>query len=404
MTRLNLAIAALLLLASAGQINAQSYTLGQPLIAGGNGDPATDGLFWDAKPFTGADLCAKIYAAWSAAKAAGVVSAVIDARGLTGPQSCASSPFVTKMSGTLLLGNAVIATQITWQIPSDVTVEGIGSAGPDRARINTIIQAASSIASPVVQLGVNTHWTFNVVLKSVTIDAAGLAAVGVSNVSALEGSRIEDVSIVNASSVGLLLGQQTARMNASGSGPYRNINVQYTSECTNCGGATTGVLMLTNIAQVTMPIRGFDNVTVSGKGTKGGIGTCIAVVGFPVFITNSHVEFCNTGVQIGATDALVTNAVEIENVNFAAFHTGGWDITIQNAADVTLNGVLADGVNMLQDNVTGNRILGTTGTQTPIGLYFLGDGTTPAVISSAPGITWVVPGNLQVAGTINGNR
>jgi hypothetical protein len=29
MTRLNLAIAALLLLASAGQINAQSYTLGQ---------------------------------------------------------------------------------------------------------------------------------------------------------------------------------------------------------------------------------------------------------------------------------------------------------------------------------------------------------------------------------------
>src|SRR5271155_1806848 len=84
-------IIAALLLSVAG---AQSYTPGQPILSNNQGEPTTDALFWDANQSQGADLCGKIYAAWQAAQKSGVVSAVIDARGLTGPQVCNGNPFL----------------------------------------------------------------------------------------------------------------------------------------------------------------------------------------------------------------------------------------------------------------------------------------------------------------------
>jgi hypothetical protein len=389
-----------------GMAVAQSYVPGQPVIATENGT-VSDGVSWDARQYSGADMCARIFNAWSAAMATGLRSATIDARGFTGRQTCTSSPFPAKATGQLLLGNAVIVTTVTWQVPGLVHVEGIGTTKLNplgKSEANTVLLAGSTSADPVLQLGLNVGTSFDAQVKSMTIDANGLVTTGVRNVSAFEGSFLEDVNIYNATLYGLLLGQQSAEQNATGSGPYRNINVQFNKHCSTCGTGTTGILLLANTSGLSMPIRGIDNVTVTGYGTTDhSIGSCIKIVGMGVLITNSHTEFCQTGVQIGDPSGLRTVNVELENMNISNF-TSGWDITITNAQDVSITGIEANGTNLLLDNVTGNKILGKgkgkNKGQNPIGFYLLGDGPHPAVMSSAASVTWTVPGNLHVEGRV----
>jgi hypothetical protein len=199
-----------------------------------------------------------------------------DARGITGPQTCLSNPFPSGAAGRLLLGNAVITTSVTWQIPSRVHVEGIGVAGLNQVTTaNTTIKAGSGLTGAVVQLGTGSSAQFDVQVKSLTVDAAGIAGTGILNNSAEEGSTVEDVNIYNATTYGLLI-QSTPSTAPVNSGPYRNINIQYgqcpgsTCECpSSCGTATTGLAVFSLSAR-TSAIRGIDNVTVSGGGTSGG--------------------------------------------------------------------------------------------------------------------------------------
>jgi len=368
--------------------------------------PGLRGNVWDAKQFPGSDICAQIYAAWEAALATGVTSATIDARGITGAQTCSASPFPKKATGELLLGNTQIATDVTWQIPTLTHVEGLGVGGLVAwTTANTTIRARSSSADPVIQLGYNAVSTFNVQVKSLTVDAYGIATTGILNNSSLEGSTIEDVNIYNATSYGLLLGQYDAHHSAAGSGPYRNINVQYNTKCPSCGTSTTGILMQSNVSQAGMPIRGVDNITVSGHGTKGkSLGSCITVIGFPVQITNSHVEYCTTGIQIGAAGSVKTSNVEVQNVAPDPFD--GWNITITNASNILLSGIVGFGSKLLQDNVTNNEIQGNAKGVSPLGFYLLGDGPNPAVISTTAKVSggplkWVAPGDLQVIGNLS---
>jgi hypothetical protein len=394
-----------LVLAFNARANAQSNTPGQPLIATSS-SATTDGIFWDAKQFPGSDICAQINAAWMAAMASGVISATIDARGITGPQTCAASPFPKKASGKLLLGNTLITTAVTWQVPTLTHVEGLGVSGlVTSTTANTTIRAGSSSADPVLQLGSSTVHTFNVQVKSLTVDAYGLATTGILNNSSYEGTTLEDVNINNATLYGLLIGQYDAEHSGGGSGPYRNINVQYNSHCPSCGKSTTGILIETVLNQPGMPVRGLDNITVSGHGTAGrSLGSCIAIIGWPVQITNSHVEFCTTGIQIGAPGKIQTSNVLIGDVSTDPFD--GWDITITNASDILLTGISGFGSKLLQDNVTNNQILGHGRGISPLGFYLLGDGPNPAVISTAAKIStgplkWVAPGDLEVIGNLS---
>jgi hypothetical protein len=200
--------------------------------------------------------------------------------------------------------------------------------------------------------------------------------------------------------------QAASSSGADNSGPYRNINIQYSS-CSACGTSTTGIEV--SVASGTSPkdsgIRGIDNVTVSGGGTSGGlIGNCIVATNYPVQITNSHLEFCTTGIQIGASGNTTGN-VEVQNVSICC--GSGWGVTITNAEDISLSGIAAKQTQVLNDMVTTNQITGPSGVPNYLGYYLLGEGTSPAVISTAATVSggtnlkWVTPGDLQVVGHLS---
>jgi hypothetical protein len=393
-------------------------TKGQPVTATGGTTATSDGSSWDAARFAGSDICAQINAAWSAAITAGATGATIDARGVTGAQSCGGSPFPSGASGVLLLGNAQIVTTVPWQIPSRVHVQGIGVSPLSDTGTNfhnTEIKAGTGVTGAVVQLGNGSgSGNYDVQLRSLTVDAAGIASTGVLNDSAEEGSVVEDVNIYNASGYGLLI-QANSTSAPVNSGPYRNINIQYNSECTSsCNSTNTIGIGVVASSEQSAAIRGIDNVTVSGGGITGGtqaLYTCIDVVGFPVRITNSHVEYCVTGIQIGSPGGgggiPETNNVEVQNVSTNPYH--GWNIVIGTAQDVLLSGISAWGTDVLEDNSTLNQITGTANAVYYLGYYLLGDiatgSSTPAVISTSatvtsgphsPNLEWVAPGGLDV--------
>jgi hypothetical protein len=412
-------------LASVLPARAQTYTVGQPAVGKYNGGStttstlATDGSYWDASQFNGSpvnDLCGKINAAWSASIAAGFTGATIDARGLTGPQACSLSPFPGGASGKLLLGNTVITTSVTWQIPARVHVEGIGVAPlVDTTTANTTIRSGS-VTGAVVQLGDGNSLSFDAQVSSLTVDAHGVAAIGILNDSSQEGSVVQDVNIFNAPGTGLLIESLSSTLFPNNSGPYRNINVQYEAvECSTCGTSTVGIAVMNLNGGNVGIVRGIDNVTVSGAHLTSGIGSCVMVINYPVQITNSHVEFCSTGIQIGGPGSdPETNNVEVQNVST---YTGpsAWGITVSRAADVLLSGITAlafssSANQVLEDSVTGNTITGTATQPYYLGYYLLGDtssgSSSPAVISTtATGtglpVKWVAPGNLQVVGTFS---
>ncbi len=64
---------------------------------------------FDAFEYAGADMCAKIIAVEADAAYTGSGHAIIDARGFTGLQNCASNPFVTNVCTQFLFGEAFIS-------------------------------------------------------------------------------------------------------------------------------------------------------------------------------------------------------------------------------------------------------------------------------------------------------
>jgi hypothetical protein len=417
------ALGALVAVAAFSATVQAQYTVGWPATGHTTSALTTDGSYWDASQFTGSptnDLCGKIYAAWSAAMNSGLSSATIDARGLTGTQTCSASPFPTishvTASGRLLLGNSQITTSVTWQIPSRTHVEGMGVAGLTSGTTdNTLIQAGSGLTGAVIQLGGGVSGDFDAQVKSLTVDAAGIASVGILNDSAEEGSTVENVNIWNASGYGLAL-EATASVSAGNSGPYRNINIQYNSECGSSCNTSVGIGVfasggLGGAGEQINGIRGIDNVTVSGGTTSDqAITTCILVVGFPIQITNSHLEYCGTGISIGKLAPFpTTNNVEVENVSIFPDSNTAWNVKIQNAYDVLLSGIAAVDEDVLDDTISGNQITTTAGATYYLGFYLLGDtssgSSTPAVISTSaaassgshsPNLEWVAPGGLDV--------
>jgi hypothetical protein len=370
-------------------------------------------------------MCARILAAWSSFTNTNP-SVVVDARGFTGAQTCAASPFPSSPPryGVLLLGNAQIATNVTWNIPSRVRVQGLGSQGGEGTASgteNTLIYASSSFpttGAAVIQLGnpdSAATKAYQSQVSDLTIDCVGIAkCIGLLNDSAEEASYARNIIVFNAPAIGVHITSSSSIVpgGAGNSGPYVNVSIQFSSLCTTACASAVG-LQIDGQNQGYV-IRGFDNFTVSGSMSGSGIsGPGILVYGAPTSITNSHVEFFGPGIQIGDTaSGYGTANVQVQNVNISD-NQSNWDVLIQSNSTYSVGDVMLVGINnasvnnkILDDTVTGNEITGSN-----LGFYLLGDVTTPAsntaVVSTSPtnaatstDLTWVAPGNLNVVGKL----
>jgi hypothetical protein len=438
-------VVALTLLTSTTVIAQVSGTNGQPLISEGGTKATSSPAYFDAFVGTsGTDICARISAAWTAVLTGGVNSAVIDARGFTGSWPCAQNPFPTNTHGKLLLGNVIITTTVTWVIPTQTEVEGIGSGGPATpaaAAWNTIIEAGMS-NSAVIQMGPSTGgpW-FGIAVRDLTVDCEGKAeCVGIFNNSAEENSTIDHVQIWDAPAIALHVTayNEGNPMNpaATNSGPYRHISVAYKNCTSGCTGATGiqidgfGSSITNNVGSSSRLIRQFDDITVSGSGTGSHIATGFVIYGVSTAVVNSHVEYALTGIQVGTgsttpcidstntsiTGSCDTHAVQISNVSIGTLDK----VTGQNAiilgsttsgapvtADIVVAGIANQGTSSstLVDNI--NTVTLSYSSDPFLGFYAIGHcpatGCTtqdpyPALITTSASVGWQEPATMKKVG------
>jgi hypothetical protein len=413
-------------MASEGQITLGKD--GQPVIATGASTANSSASYIDAFVFSSTgDMCARILAAWNSFPNANP-GVVVDARAFIGAQTCAASPFPALTPkpryGVLLLGNVQIATNVTWNIPSRVRVQGIGSQGGQGTGSGTqltLIYAGSSFpttGAPVVQLGnpdSAATKAYQSQVADLTIDCVGTAeCVGLLNDSAEEASYAENIIVFNAPAIGVHITTNSSVVTggAGNSGPYRNVSIQFSTCTTACSSAVGLQVDGQNKGYV---VRGFDNFTVSGFMSGSGIsGPGVLIYGSPTQFTNSHVEFFGPGIQIGDTASSYGTAnVQVQNVNISD-NQSNWDVLIQSSTSDPVGDVMLVGINnasvnnqILDDTVTGNQIKGSN-----LGFYLLGDVTTPAsntaVVSTSPtnaatstALQWVDPGSIHIVGSLS---
>ncbi|HUI40837.1 MAG TPA: hypothetical protein VL523_02595 [Terriglobia bacterium] len=366
-------------------LHAQKSRAGQPVIATGTQSSAPDALYLDVAevdPNPNDDICKRIANTWHAfgqLNGANADSAVIDARSIRSAPpattlACDSDPFmdpVTKLTtshhGVLLLGNQLIQTTVPWMIPSFIQVEGLGETLTSKNAYNTTLQAAPNYsyggyignpticaANSLVCLGHGVQ-SFRAQIRHLTVDCNFVnSCIGVYNGAAEEGSYAQDVTITNAPAAGLEvnLAQFTGGgggmyNGAVNSGPYRNITIDFTGSCANiCTASTVGVLVentgsMSNYGGV---VRAFDGVTVSGANAGATLGQGILIEGASTQVTNSHVEYFPTSIQIGA-DGVVTNGVELANLFLSNTNTGTGVSIVQDQASLKTGDVFITGLN-----------------------------------------------------------
>jgi hypothetical protein len=374
---------------------------------------------------SGTDICARINTAWgmvlgqtpTGTTPPNVNSVTVDARGFTGSWTCESSPFTPSgtsllPNGVLLLGNAIITTSVTWFVPSHTSLIGIGGGNTSVGSgygVNTVIRAADPFPSgPVLQMGANSTkggpW-FGIIIRNLTVDCnAQPGCIGIFNNEAEENSMVEQVQIWDAPSYGLHVSaansSDTTHPGATNSGPYRNIEIAYTS---NCGSACNAAIGLqvdgpgTQISgsSIARSIREFNDITVTGHATGYLTGAAVVIFGVSTAFTNSHIEYAQTGIAIGNVSSTspctfgtisgncVTDGVEVSNVSIGTLtgNPGQIAVVVGNSTssapatyDVTLTGIANQTVNAksttLQDNTSGTTL--SSGSDPYIGLYALG--------------------------------
>lgn len=457
------AIALLLTLSEpvSAQISGTNLTVGEPIIATSATAADSEGEYFDASVFSGSDICAKISAAWAEALVTeGLTSATIDARAITGNQTCSSSPFSVSLSGrtptphgVLLLGNVTIATSVTWVIPTQLEVRGIGSGGAagSSSDYNTIITTYNTASDeytlasglPVLQMGPsgsgNGPW-FSIKIADLTVDCHALTGcTGIFNEEAEENSTVDHVQIWDALAYGLHVSTydagNTSSPAATNSGPYRSIMVEYSAaDCGSCSvGSTVGIEVdgygSTNF---TRAIRGIDAVTVSGhfagSTTHGYIAAAVVICGVSAALTNSHLEYATTGLEIGtgpvtgtagcntSYTGFDTRSVVVSNVSIGTItgNSGQNAIIIGSTSntpptgDVSIAGITNQTVNTnsntLTDYVSGTTLASTT--DPFLGYYAVGHcpcgGTGqpayPALITTSSTVGWQEPATMKKSG------
>jgi|HubBroStandDraft_1064217.scaffolds.fasta_scaffold44079_2 hypothetical protein len=406
-----------------------AQTAGNPIVysTGVPAGTAASTSYIDAYAATsGTDICARINTAWGMVLGQAptgntppnVNSVTVDARGFTGSWNCESSPFTPSgtsllPNGVLLLGNAIITTSVTWFVPSHTSLIGIGGGNTTVGSgygVNTVIRAADPFAanSPVLQMGASSSkggpW-FGIIIRNLTVDCNAQAnCVGIFNNEAEENSMVEQVQIWDAPSYGLHVSaantNDTSHPGATNSGPYRNIEIAYTSNCGSACNAAVGLQVDGPGTQISgsataRSIREFNDITVTGHGAGYLIGPAVVIVGVSTAFTNSHIEYAQTGLAIGNVSSTspctfgtisgncVTDGVEVSNVSIGTL-TGNPSqiaVAVGNSTsgapatyDVTLTGIANQTVNAksttLQDNMSGTTL--SSGSDPYIGLYALG--------------------------------
>jgi hypothetical protein len=435
-----LALVTLSLIAQPTLLTAQ--TAGNPIVlttGPAPGGTAASTSYIDAYTATsGTDICDRINTAWGMVLGAtptgttppNVNSVTVDARGFTGSWTCESSPFTPSgtsllPNGVLLLGNAIINTSVTWFVPSHTSLIGIGGGNTTTLSangVNTVIRAAAPFPSgPVLQMGAANStkggpW-FGIVIKNLTVDCFGqTGCVGIFNNEAEENSIVDQVQIWDAPLYGLHVSAADAsdpgHPGATNSGPYRNIYIAYTSNCSSCSAAVglqvDGPGTQINGSPTARSIREFNDITVTGRGTGYLTGAAVVIYGVSTAFTNSHIEYAQTGLAIGnvsntapctfttssgtISGNCVTDGIEVSNVSIGTLTNGPGQIAIVVGSlapapatyDVTLTGIANQSVNSksttLQDNISGPTLASIS--YPFIGLYALGrcSGGTCAVV------------------------
>lgn len=420
---------ALLLLATA--LGAQ---VGAPIISTGSSTSTPDPVTLDVAKIDASDtdICKRIQAGWAAlsnVNGAFVDSGVLDARSITGSEpstpNCTVDPFLdlstghtTAHHGVLLLGSVVIQTTVPWQIPSHVWVNGIGDPGSFIGQ-NTVLQAAPGytfggnlapicVSGALVCLGHGTQ-AFRADVSNMAIDCNDQpGCIAAYNGASQEGSWYQGVTLANSAVAGLMVSLNEFTSNganyfgAVNSGPYHNVSVQFWQLCSLCSASTVGVLVQNNGSNPNFGgvVRDFDNFTLSGYNACANnddscLGPGFLVEGASVNITNSHVEYFPTSVQIGA-NSYNTNGVEITNMYLSNTNTHQGVMIINPTGsctpspcatgDITISGLNygANGPSLL-DQVGGNTL-----TDPFIAFYAVGHQSgnfKPKVISTSPNLT-----------------
>ena len=428
--------------------SALAQTKGQPLVATGGSvtNAESSPAYIDAVVFSSSgDMCARIAAAWTELLVTeGFTAGVVDARGFTGDQTCTSNPFTVSGKtphGLLLLGDVSIATSVTWVVPTQTELRGIGHGGGygSGSGYNTIISAGTAAGSwtlpagePVLKMGPdgsgNGPW-FGVKISDLTVDCKGQSGcTGILNDESEENSVVDQVQIWDAPAYALHVSTfdsgNTSSPGATNSGPYRNVYVSYTALCSNCSTASTvGIevdgLGSTNAGKAT---REFDAITVTGHG-NGYIANGMVICGVSTAFTNSHIEYTTTGIEIGAGGACETSNsgfdthnVKISNVTIGTLTGGSNQVAVLLGApsnspptgDVEIFGI-SNGIaaaKTLVDNVTG--VANLTSTTDPfLGVYAVGHCPTtgcagsdpyPALITTSATVGWQEPSTMKKYG------
>ena len=399
---------------------------GQPLVYNPNvaNTAVSSPAYFDAYIGTGGasggtDICTRISSAWNLALATGISSAVIDARGFTGAWTCNNSvgPFAPASGktphGVLLLGNVDIATSLTWTVPTQTELRGIGSGGASGspAAFNSIIHNSGTTNIPLVQMGPSTGGPyFGVVVAYLTVDCHNVAGcTGILNNESEENSAVFHVQIWDAPAVGLHVSayntSDSTHPAATNSGPYQHIEIAYKiCPCTTAIGIQVdGPGSTISGAASARVVREFNDITVSGGGaalnacgngsSNSGIALGMEVYGVSTSFTNSHIEYVCNGLVIGTSSASLcstyggscdTHGVLVSNVSIGTLTGGGSAVAVGNpsnaaplSADITVMGVSngASSSATLQDNTTGASL--SYAKDPTVGFYALGHCATP---------------------------
>jgi hypothetical protein len=408
------------------------YTVGDPVAANSSGSLASVSSYFDAYTGTSSyatsnDMCLRIQYVYNTLLPSGS-DTTVDARGFTtnnaptGGWVCSVNPFSVSGSSTaligkgrLLLGYVSIPAQVTWVVPTHMILQGIGTDGSGAngaAVANTVIYASGSSFSAwgsqgsqpalaVLQMGLggtssgHQSASYGVQIRDLTVDCNNVTnCVGIVNNNSEEGSLVNNVQIFNAPAYGLWVTTNNSYSTGYGavnSGPYQDVFVNYTT-CSNCGansialrvdGATT-----TGTGGEGRSIRGFDNLTLSGNNVSSTPNTLLEIYGVSTSITNSHLEFCSgtsSCIVIGnPSAALTTTGVRISDVTVSN-NNGGYDVSIAGNTTYPTGNVLIENLNheSINTHTITDSMTGYTVGDNYLGWYFLGTGTSPAILTSS---------------------
>jgi hypothetical protein len=337
-----------------------------------------------ADQFPGSTADAQIAAALAALPSTG---GIVDARGLTGAQSCSANPFASYTgSGVLLLGAATFTCSAQWTIPNRFQVYGIGR--PATTQQNTVLVAGSNFptGTAVISLGNSPGPNFGVRVENLGVDGNNIVGViGFQNLYSQEESGWSHVLAYNCAGGNFLVSTSAAQ----NSGPYRDMEALNDSNCTNSSSST--IAFQVNGATA---FRGIDGLTVNYDGATSPNNAIVTTAAGTY--NNIHTESVTVGMQLSGGDFIVSNFQAGPNITTAIDIASG-------SFNVALFGVLSTTGNLIVDNVNGNTIVASTEGGS-IGMYVLGNGTAGSglLLSSSINFPSRFPTEVVVNGAIVG--